>query len=242
MGKRNDNGTSHDAPVRSVNLPLYRMEPILRQHAEAKNAGRILFDHLVQDFQEDGDHVQVSVKDIHGNITKYRAQYLIGADGGRTVGPKLGIGRQGPTGLVDMVSVHFNADLSEYWDDRFFACHLINGNAETVFASGAIVPMGPNWGKFSQEWIFHFGFALDDEHRFQEKELIPQIRNLLKIPDLEIKPIATSHWIIERTLADTYRVGRVFIAGDAAHKRPPTTGLGLNTAIEVRNIPHQSLF
>ena len=33
-------------------------------------------------------------------------------------------------------------------------------------------------------------------------------------------------------LANKYREGRVFIAGDAAHRRPPTTGLGLNTAIE----------
>ena len=212
------------------------MEPILRQHAEAKNPDHVLFDHQVEDFHDDGDYVYVTAKDIKADVTRqYRARYLVGADGGRLVGPKLGIGRQGPVGLVDMVSVHFCADLSEYWDDRFFACHLINGNAETVFASGAIVPMGPTWGKFSEEWIFHFGFALDDDHRFQEDKLIPQIRNLLKIPDLEIKPIATSHWIIERTLADTYRVGRSFIAGDAAHKRPPTTGLGLNTAIEDSN-------
>lgn len=41
-----------------------------------------------------------------------------------------------------------------------------------------------------------------------------------------------SHWIIERVIADKYREGRVFIAGDAAHRRPPTTGLGLNTSIE----------
>lgn len=210
------------------------MEPILRHHAEEKNPGRVLFDHYVEDFREEDDCVYVTVKDIQGNFSHYRAKYLVGADGGRTVGPKLGIQRQGPTGLVDMVSVHFYADLSQYWDDRYFACHLINGNADTVFASGAIVPMGPNWGKFSREWIFHFGFALDDKDRFEEGKLLSLIRNLLKIEDLEIKPIATSHWIIERTLADTYRKGRVFIAGDAAHKRPPTTGLGLNTAIEVR--------
>jgi 2,4-dichlorophenol 6-monooxygenase len=41
-----------------------------------------------------------------------------------------------------------------------------------------------------------------------------------------------SHWVLDRVLADKYRVGRVFIAGDASHRRPPTTGLGLNTSIE----------
>lgn len=54
----------------------------------------------------------------------------------------------------------------------------------------------------------------------------------MNIPDLEIKVRKISHWIIERVHATKYRQGRVFVAGDAAHRRPPTTGLGLNTSIE----------
>lgn len=55
---------------------------------------------------------------------------------------------------------------------------------------------------------------------------------MLNIPELKIKVRKISHWIIEAVLADRYREGRIFIAGDAAHRRPPTTGLGLNTSIE----------
>ena len=80
--------------------------------------------------------------------------------------------------------------------------------------------------------MFHFGFGFDDEARFDEDRLIPRIREILKIPDLEIAVYKISHWTIERALAEKYRGGRMFIAGDAAHRRPPTTGLGLNTAIE----------
>ena len=164
--------------------------------------------------------------------TEYCCQYLVGADGGRFVGPRIGIQMDGPRGITDMVSIHFKADLSQYWDSRFFACHFINGSCGTVFESGAIVPLGPTWGRHSEEWVFHFGFELDDGDRFKEDKLIPRVRELLKIPDLEINVLKVSHWVLERVLADKYAVGRVFIAGDAAHRRPPTTGLGLNTSIE----------
>lgn len=221
-----------DAPLRSGNLPLFRLEPILRQLTEKKNPGKILFGHQMVDFVDEGSSVVVKTGDDAGNETLYRCKYLIAADGGRTIGPKLGIKMEGPRNITDMVSVHFSADLSEYWDDRYFACHFINGECGTVFESGAIVPMGPKWGKYSEEWVFHFGFAMDDQNRHDEAALIPRIRTLLKIPDLVMDVHKISHWAIERVLADKYRVGRVFLAGDAGNRRPPTTGLGLNTAIE----------
>lgn len=184
------------------------------------------------DFVDHGDYVTVRAKQDEGEETTYRCRYLIAADGGRTVGDRLGVTLEGPRNITDMVSVHFGADLSDYWDDRYFACHFINGECGTVFESGAIVPMGPSWGKHSEEWVFHFGFAMDDDKRHDETALIPRIRQLLKIPDLDIQLHKISHWAIERVLADRYKVGRVFLAGDAANRRPPTTGLGLNTAVE----------
>jgi len=153
-GLDTDFGDRKDAPVRSVNLPLCRMEPILRRLATEKNNARVLFDHIVTDFRDEGEHLYVRGKDIEGVEFQYRAKYLVGADGGRTVGPRIDVKMEGEKGLTDMVSVHFFADLSQYWDERFFACHMINGNCGTIFESGAIVPMGPNWGKHSKEWIF----------------------------------------------------------------------------------------
>ena len=221
-----------DGAERSANLPLCRMEPILRQAAEERNPGNIRFGHTVVDFHDTGEHVEVTVQDAAGIVSKHLARYLVGADGGRIIGSKIGVTMEGRTEITDMVSVHFEADLSQYWDETLFACHFINGECGTVFESGAIVPMGPTWGKHCEEWVMHFGFALNDETRFQEDKLVPRIRDLVKIPDLDIKVHRISHWIIEKVLADKYRVGNIFLAGDAAHKRPPTTGLGLNTAIE----------
>ncbi|KAE8415241.1 FAD binding domain-containing protein [Aspergillus pseudocaelatus] len=221
-----------DAPLRSGNLPLFRLEPILKELAEKRNPGKILFGHQLVNFTDEGSSVVATVYDRAGLERSYRCKYLIAADGGRTIGPKLGIKMEGLTNIADMVSVHFSADLSEYWDDRYFACHFINGECNTVFESGAIVPMGPNWGRHSKEWVFHCGFAMDDQNRHDDAALIPRIRQLLKLPDLEMDVHKISHWAIEKVLADKYRVGRVFLAGDAGNRRPPTTGLGLNTAIE----------
>jgi 2,4-dichlorophenol 6-monooxygenase len=72
----------------------------------------------------------------------------------------------------------------------------------------------------------------DDPERFDEDAIVPRIRKLLKVPDLDVTVHRVSHWILDAIVAERYREGRVFLAGDAAHRHPPTTGLGLNTAIQ----------
>ena len=92
--------------------------------------------------------------------------------------------------------------------------------------------MGPTWGSKAEEYNIVFGFLPDDPSRFDEESIVPKVRELLKLPDLELTCHKINHWIVEAVLAERYRVGRVFLAGDAAHRHPPTTGLGLNTAIQ----------
>jgi 2,4-dichlorophenol 6-monooxygenase len=111
--------------------------------------------------------------------------------------------------------------------DRALITHFINPEGESMvhFDSGALVQMGPTWGRRSEEWTLHFGFPVTDSTRFDKEALPARIRELLKIPDLEMDVLHVSHWVLERTLANKYSNGnRIFIGGDAAHKRPPTTG------------------
>lgn len=119
--------------------------------------------------------------------------------------------------------------------DRTLICHFINPEGGTITHSGALVVTGPTWGKHSEEWSIHFGHRIDDPERFNDENLVPRLRSLLKLPDLEPEILRISHWIQERVLADRYQKGRLFLAGDAAHKHPPTTGLGLNTAVTDAN-------
>jgi 2,4-dichlorophenol 6-monooxygenase len=222
-----------DSPCPSTNYPQLRLEPLLRRHAETRAPNSIRFGHELTGLAPDDSGVTATVRAVDsGESMTVRAQYVVAADGGKTVGPMLGVAMNGPTGLNRIASTHFTADLSEWWDDSCLITWFINPTDSGVFGSGAMVPMGPTWGRHSEEWVAHFSFAPDDPDTFDEAGVVPRLRDLLKLPDLEMDVHKVSNWVLEAVLAEHYQVGRVFLAGDAAHRHPPTTGLGLNTAIQ----------
>ncbi len=222
-----------DSPGPSSNYPQVRLEPLLRRHAEARAPGRVLFNHELRHFTQDTEGITATVIDNkRGKTLTVRSQFLVAADGGKTVGPQLGVQMQGPTNLGRILSSHVTADLSAWWDETCLITWFINPEGGGVFGSGAMVPMGPTWGRHSEEWVIHCSVAPDDPERYDEVAVIPRLRALLKLPTLEIKVHKVSDWALDAVLADRYQVGRVLLAGDAAHRHPPTTGLGLNTAIQ----------
>ena len=232
-GGRLESAYAVDSPCPSTNYPQIRLEPLLREHAEKRAPDSIHFGRELVSFEQDenGIHAVVLNRDTQETYTVH-AQYMVAADGGKTVGPELGVKMEGPTGILDMVSTHFTADLSQWWEDDVLITWLLNPEGAGSWNSGAMAAMGPTWGKHSEEFVLHFTFRPDDPARFDEEAIVPRLRELLKLPDLELKIHKVSHWILEGVLADKYQVGRIFLAGDAAHRHPPTTGLGLNTAIQ----------
>jgi 2,4-dichlorophenol 6-monooxygenase len=57
------------------------------------------------------------------------------------------------------------------------------------------------------------------------------MRAAIGLPDFNPKIHFISRWTLEGVLANKFDVGRVFVVGDAAHRHPPTGGLGLNSAV-----------
>jgi 2,4-dichlorophenol 6-monooxygenase len=224
---------AQDSAYSSTNLPLIRLEPILRREAETRNPGKVLFNHEVVSFKELDDHVLVEVVDRNTGIKLYDvADYVIAADGGKFFGPALGIKLEGPEHVADTTSVHIKADLSKYWQDGDLMCWLVSPpdyDSPLFTPSGlfgaqwtVVVQMGPTWGKNSEEFVVHLG--LGQRHlpldSLTNEDLKNSVRQSLRIPDLEMEILNTSRWNIQGVYATQYQTKRIFLAGDAVHRHP----------------------
>ena len=218
---------------RTANLPQIRLEPILKAHAE-RLGGDIHFGHELVDLSQDEDGVTATVR-VNDTKEHYtvRAGYLLGCDGGRTVGKRVGVELLGERNLMLVVTTHFTGDLSGYLPDPDVLIRwLINPDFGGSWASGVLVAMGPeHWGTESEEWVYHLQFGFDDSAAFDDAKILERLRVTLGIPGFQPKIHYISRWEMEGVLAEKFRAGRVFLLGDAAHRHPPTGGLGLTSAV-----------
>jgi 2,4-dichlorophenol 6-monooxygenase len=218
-----------DGPVLPVKLPQLRLEPVLRRQAEERNPGRVLFSRELVSFAEQGDRFVAEIRESEsGEVTRVSAQYVIAADGGRTLGPGLGVQMQGTRNMADVTTAYFSADLSKWWHDGTLITWFVNPYRPDL--NSILIEMGPTWGRHCEEW--GLTFVPGDMDRSDDTAVTARIREVLGLPGLALTVHRLSGWTVEGVLADRYRSGRVFIVGDAAHRQPPTTGLGLNGGIQ----------
>lgn len=222
-----------DCAYRATNLPQIQLEPLLRRVLQERAPGTARFHHELVGFEQDAQGVTARIANhASGEAYSVRARYLIAADGGKTVGRMLDVPFDGPRRLRRMVNAFFSADLSPWVDDdTVLLFYFISPDALGVWGGGGLLKAGPTrWDRHSESWVFMRELLPDDPETIDEANAVQRIREILRIPDLPITVHKIGRWEVEGVAARQYRFGRVLLAGDAAHRHPPVSALGLNTA------------
>ena len=204
-------------------IPQYKVEAVMRDHAATLPAVDLRFGCEYLGFEQDDDGVTVRYREIaSGETHTLRAAYLIGADGARSrVRDDIGAKMVGTYGLSRNYNIIFRAPgLAQahamgpavmYWQ--------VNGDHPSL-----IGPMDKG-----DLWYF-MPAALDKGRTYSNEEAIAAIRFSTGI-DLPYEILSADEWVASKLLADSYRLGRVFLSGDACHLHPPFGGFGVNMGV-----------
>ncbi|WAL69351.1 FAD-dependent monooxygenase [Amycolatopsis cynarae] len=202
------------------------VEPILASAAVAKGADQRFGTSLVS-FEADSDGVSAVVEDhASGTRRSLRADYLIAADGNRSaIRERLGIARPGYRVTQPLLSILFEADLSAVVRQR--ALFWIIRNPEIGFGGFVSTAVPGRWC---------LALAHDPEAEPVDSVTVERceraVRAAAGIPDLPVRIVDVGGWQEAVGVAETYRQGRVFLVGDAAHVWPPAGAMGANSAVQ----------
>jgi 2-polyprenyl-6-methoxyphenol hydroxylase-like FAD-dependent oxidoreductase len=211
-------------PTPLRNLSQHRLEPLLLD-----GLADVRYEHRWVAAQQYLDHVIVEVDSPEGPSTIH-ASYLLAADGaGSRVRSWLGIEPIGPASIQSFVMVHLAADLAELTAPSLGVLHFV----VDPISGGTFVCHG-----LHTEWVYMSPFdpAIDPVESFDEERCRSIVRAAME-REVPFEILGTSSWNMSAQIAERYRDGRVFLVGDAAHRFPPTGGLGLNTGVaDVHNL------
>lgn len=219
------------SPCPASEAPQTIIEPLLTGEAQRRGA-KIRFDSEYLTHEQDDEGVTTRLRDrLTGGEYTVRSRYLIGADGARSkVAEHLGLPFEGPGPVSGAMGITFEADLSRFAAHRPSLVYAVlqPGAEKEGLRVGALRTVKP-W----HEWQLLWGYDVNAGPPELTEDFIRELAaQLVGTGDFAMRITSRSPWTVNHHYATTIANGRVFCAGDAIHRHPPTNGLGSNTSIQ----------
>ncbi len=202
----------------NVHLGQHQLADIAMRRLGGFSNASVRFNTCLQTLVQDADGVTLTVQGPSGK-EELRAKWVIGADGAAsTVRRQVGLSFDGTTWPERFVATNVYYDFERHGYSR--STLLIDAQ------HGAIIVLLNNEGLWRCTYMEDGALP---EHTFLER--LPKAYEAI-LPGAEgYKVDRASPYRMHQRSAPRYRVGRVVLAGDAAHATNPTGGLGLTSGL-----------
>jgi 2-polyprenyl-6-methoxyphenol hydroxylase-like FAD-dependent oxidoreductase len=213
-----------ESPQRRERCPQNMFDPILRAFAASQPRVTLRYRTRLVSFAQSTELVTAVVEDAESGAREdIVARYIVGCDGARSLTREtLGIAMQGNPVLTHTTNVIFRCPhLLSLHDKGKAYRHIFIGPEGTWSTIVAI--------NGCDEWRFSI-IGGSEQRDYSRDEIAALIRRAVG-RDFDFEILSVLPWVRRELVAERYRNGRGFIAGDAAHVMSPTGGFGMNTGI-----------
>jgi 2-polyprenyl-6-methoxyphenol hydroxylase-like FAD-dependent oxidoreductase len=216
--------------ARNERVPQYETERVLRDRVASLESVEALYGWSATGIDQDDDAVTLEIANDSGSRT-LNLDWLVGCDGSHSTVRAL-------TGITEDRSDHDRRMVLAVFRSRDLS-RIVSGFGEISFFK-ILDPALDGYWKFlgrvdaDETWFFH---APVDEGASHDPEEVAAVLHEAVGTLFRLELDHVGYWDLRIALARSYRRGRLFIAGDAAHSHPPYGGYGINTGFEdVRNL------
>ncbi len=207
------------ATAYSIYQPL--LEQTLRDGAQRFSSGQVNYGVEVTGIEQDSEGVTVATKNLETGVSgSVRAKYALACDGGSSVTRhEVGVSMQGDTIPVRWIVI--DAKVKRWWPNR---------NILTFWSDNKRPVVDIALGRGNHRWEFPLEPGESDDNYQDTEQVWPLLEALgVSRDDVDIHRYAFYNHHVR--MADRWRVGRVFLVGDAAHLMPPWAGAGMQSGI-----------
>jgi 4-hydroxyisophthalate hydroxylase len=208
-------------------LPQYQTEAVLRARLAGLAGVETRFGWSAKSVEQDDAGARVTIAEQDGDGQEIlEADYVVGCDGSRsTIREQIGIARGG-------------SDFDQLMVLAVFRSRELNDGLERFPPRSTYRVMHQDlkgywqfFGRIDSEdgWFFHAPVPADTtKDNYDFHGLLQRVAGFEFACEFDY----VGFWDLSVAVAENYQVGRVFIAGDAAHSHPPYGGYGLNNGLE----------